>query len=69
MTSFRLVVAAACVAVACPAWAQVNNGPGIGPSSELERPDLARAEQRHPPAHKAPVPKAKPAGRASSSPK
>ncbi len=30
-------------ATAVPAAAQVNNGPGIGPSTELERPDLARA--------------------------
>ncbi len=28
------------------ARAQVNNGPGIGPSSELERPDLARQEAK-----------------------
>lgn len=30
----------ACSAIAPAAHAQVNNGVGIGPSSELERPDL-----------------------------
>lgn len=43
-----IAAAAAALALASPAaLAQVNNGVGIGPSSELERPDLQRRMAPH----------------------